>query len=451
VTLARFAVAAALLLAVGIGVEATSIPSAEHDPAAPVPHPSTWGSSLETVARPAARAVPGLPWFQNLVDAASPGSVLKVPPGNYSGPVVVSKPLVIEGSGTASIDGGGKGTVMVLQTSGATLRGLTLKGSGNSHDSDDACLNLRGNRNIVENNVITDCLFGIDLKQADKNLVRGNRITSKPVDLGLRGDGIRIWYSMDNRIEENTIVDSRDTVVWYSKGNVITRNVTTGSRYSLHFMFSHENVVEGNRYVDNAVGVYVMYTDGVVIRNNVISHATGATGLGIGFKEASNGLVEGNDVVYCSVGISSDLSPYEPDTKIRIRGNRLAYNGIGLNFVSDKTDNIMESNTFEGNLVQVAVGGAGSAQRNEWRDNYWDDYQGFDRDRDGKGDTAYELYAYADQIWMEIPQAMFFKTAPAMEVLDFLERLAPFSSPNLILKDETPRFESARGQGHGRS
>jgi nitrous oxidase accessory protein len=27
-----------------------------------------------------------------------------------------------------------------------------------------------------------------------------------------------------------------------------------------------------------------------------------------------------------------------------------------------------------------------------------------------------------------------------MELLDFLERLAPFSSPDLILRDEKPRF-----------
>jgi nitrous oxidase accessory protein len=44
---------------------------------------------------------------------------------------------------------------------------------------------------------------------------------------------------------------------------------------------------------------------------------------------------------------------------------------------------------------------------------------------------------------MEIPQARFFKTSPALELLDFLERLAPFSSPDLMLKDEKPRFRKA--------
>jgi nitrous oxidase accessory protein len=39
-----------------------------------------------------------------------------------------------------------------------------------------------------------------------------------------------------------------------------------------------------------------------------------------------------------------------------------------------------------------------------------------------------------------MPTARFFKTAPVLELLDFLERLAPFSSPELTLKDARPRF-----------
>jgi nitrous oxidase accessory protein len=54
--------------------------------------------------------------------------------------------------------------------------------------------------------------------------------------------------------------------------------------------------------------------------------------------------------------------------------------------------------------------------------------------------AAYEFYAYADQIWMDVPMAQFFKASPMLESLDFLERLAPFSSPQLVLRDESPLF-----------
>lgn len=430
------------LLALAMGGLALAAPGAEAPPM-DAPAFAGWGSSTEPTPLPTAPRVQGLPWLQTLVDQAPAGSSLKIPPGTYSGPVVVTKPLIIDGGGQVTVDGGGRGTVFVLETSHAVLRGLRLTNSGASHDSDDACLNVRGSNNLVESLVIDNCLFGIDLKQSNENIVRGNRVSSKRAELGLRGDGLRLWYSMRNRIEANEIVDSRDMVAWYSNGNLFKNNVGRRSRYSIHFMFANDNEVEGNRFYDNSVGVYLMYTERVNVRNNVISHATGATGMGVGFKEASDALIEGNEIIYCAVGIGSDLSPFQPDTKITFRNNRIAYNGIGMLFTSDLGGNVATGNRFEGNLNHVAQAGRGGNTLNEWRGNYWDDYQGFDRDGDGVGDTPYELHAFADRIWMEIPAARFFKTGPAMELLDFLERLAPFSSPELILRDEAPVFHGS--------
>jgi len=388
------------------------------------------------------KRIHGLTPFQALVDAAPAGSTLRPKPGSYAGPVHLTKPLIIDGGGKVTIDGGDKSTVFVIETNGATVRGLHLTGSGGSHDTDDACLNVRGHRNLIENIVIDNCLFGIDLKQSNQNIVRGNRIRSKPADLGVRGDGIRLWYSMNNRIESNQVVDSRDVVVWYSNGNLFYRNYGARSRYSIHFMFANNNVVDSNRFYDNAVGIYLMYNENSVIRNNVISHANGATGMGIGFKEASGALIEGNEIIYCALGLSADLSPFQPDSKIIVKNNRIAYNGVAIAFNSDLEGYVVNGNSFEGNISNLSVGGAGSGQRNVWRGNFWDDYEGFDRNKDGIGDTSYDLYAYADRVWMEIPQARFFKVAPALEVLDFLERLAPFSSPTLLLRDEKPLFNN---------
>ncbi len=386
------------------------------------------------------KRVHGLKPFQALVDAAKPGEVLRPPPGNYAGPVVLTKPLTIEGGGAVTIDSGDRGTVFSVQADSVVLRGLHLTGSGDSHDTDDSCLDVRGHHNVLENLVIDNCLFGIDLKQSNDNVLRKNKIRSKPVDLGVRGDGLRLWYSHRNLIEGNEISDSRDMVAWYSNDNIYRRNVGKRSRYSIHFMFARDNIVEYNRFYDNAVGVYFMYTEGGVLRHNLISHATGATGMAIGFKEASNTLIEGNEVIYCAIGIGSDLSPFQPDSKIWVKNNRFAFNGIAVQFTSELGGNVLTDNLFEGNLTNVVQAGRGKVGLNEWTANYWDDYKGFDRDGNGMGDTPYELYAYADQIWIELPMARFFKTAPVMELLDFLERLAPFSSPELTLKDPTPKF-----------
>ena len=94
----------------------------------------------------------------------------------------------------------------------------------------------------------------------------------------------------------------------------------------------------------------------------------------------------------------------------------------------------------------MAVSGARTARRNDWSGNYWDDYEGFDLDRDGVGDGPYEYFNYADRIWMDIPPARFFKGSPVLEVLDFLERLAPFTDPEMVLKDTRPMMTAELAQ-----
>jgi nitrous oxidase accessory protein len=214
-------------------------------------------------------------------------------------------------------------------------------------------------------------------------------------------------------------------------------------------MFANNNVVEGNKFYDNAVGVYFMYTEGGMLRNNLISHATGATGMAIGFKEASNAVIEGNEIIYCAVGIGSDLSPFQPDSKIWIKQQPLRLQRHRHQADQRTGRQRGHRQCLRGQPDPRRAGRPQQGGLNEWRGNYWDDYQGFDRNGDGVGDTPYELYAFADQIWIEMPPARFFKTAPVMELLDFLERLAPFSSPELTLKDEKPRFRKPEARKGG--
>ena len=48
------------------------------------------------------------------------------------------------------------------------------------------------------------------------------------------------------------------------------------------------------------------------------------------------------------------------------------------------------------------------------------------------------MYAYADQLWQDVPAAQFYKGSAMLELVDFLERLAPFSEPSLLIKEEQP-------------
>ncbi|HID44633.1 MAG TPA: nitrous oxide reductase family maturation protein NosD [Chromatiaceae bacterium] len=379
------------------------------------------------------------PALQELIDQTEEGETLLLPPGTYAGPVVVTKPITIDGQNKATIDAGGKGTVVTLKTDGATLKNLHLTNSGESTNDIDAGVQVRGNFNVVKDNVMDNVLFGVDLQQSRNNIVKRNHISSKPdFELGQKGDSVRLWYSFDNKILDNVSENVRDMVIWYSANNIITGNRTTNGRYSLHFMYSRYNLVENNYYLNNAVGIFLMYSDSVVVRNNHIAHAAGPTGIGIGFKETSDLTIEGNTVLYCASGLYIDVSPFQPDTTNRFSNNLIAYNGIGIRFLNDWHSNIFKNNRFVDNLTQIVVSGGGTANRNDWEGNYWSNYEGFDQDADGIGDSPYELYAYADRLWQNEPYAQFFKGSPLLEVLDFLERLAPFSEPRLLVRDSKP-------------
>lgn len=403
-------------------------------------------AALILSAAPGAGAA--VPAFQPLVDATPSGGELRPPPGTYAGPVVVSRPMRIDGGGAVTIDNGGTGSVVRIEASGVVLRGLRLTGSGSSHDKVDSGIQVVGSGNVVEDNTIENCLFGIDLAQSSENVVRRNRIHSQDREVGLRGDGIRLWYSFRNAIEDNDLTDVRDVVMWYSADNRVARNRVRGGRYAMHTMYAKKNFIEDNDFRGNMAGVFLMYSDGVEMRRNRIQGAQGATGVGIGLKETSGVVAIDNDVIYCAQGLYLDVSPYELDLVNRFEGNRFAYNGIGVTFHSDWMGNEFVGNDFLGNFLQVSVRGGGGATRHVWRGNHWDDYQGFDRDGDGTGDTPYVLQAFADRIWMDSPPAAFFRGSPVLEVIDFLDRLAPFSDPVRVVVDDVPRFEP---QGRGPS
>jgi nitrous oxidase accessory protein len=383
-----------------------------------------------------------VPSLQALIDATPVGGTLQPAPGIYAGPVLIAKPMVLDGAGQVTLDGAGLATVLTIRGGAVTVRGMRITNSGNSHDRVDAAILVEGDANLIEYNVLADVLFGIFLRQANDNHIRGNRIRSRGGELAERGDAVRLWYSRRNVIEANDIAQVRDVTLANSPRNRLLGNDIRDGRYAMHFVFSPRNVVEDNRISRTTTGVIGINSEGLIVRRNRIQHVLDGGGAGIVFKSSSAGLAEGNDVVHCTAGVLAD-SPIHPTNRITLVGNRFAHNITGVAFYGEKGGHIVRNNRFENNLSQVALSPGGDPHGNDWLGNYWDDYQGFDRDDDGIGDTPYEINAFADRIWMELPMAKFFRNSPVFEALDFLERLAPFAAPELLLRDPAP-------QAHGR-
>jgi nitrous oxidase accessory protein len=391
---------------------------------------------LFLLASAAAHAAPPL---QPLIDATPAGGVLRPAPGLYAGPATIARPITLDGGGKVILEGNGRGTVLTLAASGAVVRGLRLTRSGDSHDGVDAGLLIEGDDNLVEHVAIDDVLFGIHVRQGKRNRIRDNSIAGRPAPRGARGDGLRLWNSRHNRVEGNAFARVRDLTLANSPDNRIAGNTLADGRYGMHIVFSPRTLVEKNALRDTDTGVVVLYSPDVTVRGNTIAHALDGGGAGIAFKDSGNAWVEDNEILHCAVGLSAN-APLNAEAVLTVRGNRFAHNVVGIYFYGEKGGHRITGNRFENNLTQVAVSAAGVGEANLWHGNAWSDYQGFDRDGNGIGDTPHEVWLYTDRIWMETPRAKFFANSPALELLDLLERLAPFASPSLILRDPAPRM-----------
>jgi nitrous oxidase accessory protein len=386
--------------------------------------------------------------LQEAINNAKPGSLLELPAGKYYGNIVIDKPLIIDGKDQkAQIIGDGNGTVIKIRSSFVTLKNLTILNSGSEHEKVDAAISIKkASKVTVKNCKIKNCLFGIDLEQVNQSQIIYNYIESKPFSLGLRGDGIRLWYSLDNNISYNHLNHSRDMVVWYSHGNYITHNKGEWGRYSLHFMYAGKNYVHYNEYDHNSVGIFFMYSQDSIATHNIIKNSLGTTGLGIGLKDCSNFTIKNNLIIYCARGFYIDRSPFQPDQRNLIKDNEILYNSVGVYFHSVSIANDIVGNIFKGNIEDVYDDDQVTLHsvKNHWEGNYWDSYEGFDKNKDGIGDTPHRVYYYADKMWMLNPNVKFFYGSPVIAIMNFLAKIAPLSEPVKLLEDKKPLMKEPK-------
>lgn len=378
--------------------------------------------------------------LQLMVDLTPEGGTLSPAPGEYSGPIVINRSIIFDGKGEVTINSHGNGCVLTINANGTQVRNMRFTGSGRSHDQVDSGILIQADETLVENNTIDNVLFGVHISQGHRNIVRHNTISSL-IDRAatLRGEGVRLWYSTENLIEENNIYMVRDMVLTNSPFNRIFGNRITYGRMGMELIFSPATEVANNVISFNEHGIVGVYSDSLYIHHNRIEHQDKLSGSAIAVKGSSQTRIEHNEILDCAVGLIAN-SPTFPENILYIKGNKFAYNDVAMSFYGDKGGHIIHDNNFDGNFQQISVSGPTSALLNDWSGNYWQDYVGFDLDEDGFGDRPYQVFLFSDRIWMDRSMTKFFRGSPALELIDFVERLAPFSDPVMIFEDPLPRI-----------
>jgi len=384
--------------------------------------------------------------LQAAIDRAPDGAVLALERGEYPGGVQIGRPLTLWGPPEAVIRSNGTGHTVEVRSSRVQLLGFSVRGSGSRFELTDAAVFVQGDDVEVRGVRIAEALFGIVVERSNRARVAGNEILGTDVpELGLRGDGIRLWEVRDSVVEENLVRHSRDLVVWFSPGNLLRGNYAEGGRYGTHFMYSSRNEVRDNVYVGNLVGVFVMYCDDVEVAGNLMARSEPTGGIGLGLKEAGNVRVRDNRFVRDQTGIYVDTSPVRRDHENVVERNAFDFCDAAVVFHRSELRNRFLENDFRGCPTPVRVEGGGDATRVEWRGNHFDDYAGYDLDGDGIGDVPYELRRLSHQVTSVHESLRFFRGTPALSLLDLASRVLPVLAPKTILTDPEPRLR-ARGE-----
>ena len=398
---------------------------------------------VTTGAPVAAGGAPEPSDLQAMIDAAATGDEILLAAGIYDGPVVVDKSVSIVGEGWPVVDGGGEESVIEVTAEGVRIDGLVIRDSGISLDHEDAGISVSAPEVEIVGNRIEDVLFGVYLDGAEGSVVTDNEIGAKDLDIARRGDPLHVFQSSGTLVERNRIIGGRDVVVWFSDDTVIRDNLIRNGRYGMHYMYAHDGVLERNRFEENSVGAFLMFSHHLQVRNNVFAASNGPSGYGIGFKDCDGAVLEGNRIVGNRVGVFVDGSPFSLDEHIYYRNNVFAFNDVGVIFQPSIRRNVFSRNAFIDNRQQIAVAGGGFVpESNEWTEdgvgNHWSDYAGYDADGDGIGDMPYRAEDLFGDVTDRHPDVKLFADTPAARAIDLAAKAFPVLRPDPRAVDSSP-------------
>ena len=382
--------------------------------------------------------------ISSAIKAANDGDTIEVSGGIYNEHIVVDKTLILIGINQPRIDGGGKGTVVLINAPGVTFKGFQVSGTGEGLSVEDTGIVLDSAQNsIIEDNYLQDVLFGIYLKNSSGTLIQNNIIIGKDLPIPVRGDGIRLWYSSDAKILNNRITRARDLVMWWSGDTLIKGNKVEKGRYGLHYMYSNNNIFEDNVFIENYVGGFLMYSKNIVFSSNIFARNQGpATGYGVGFKDLDDIEAKNNLIIDNRVGVYMDNSPTSVDSWNTVKDNIIAFNDIGMSFMPSIERNLIISNSFVDNVEQIEVRGGGALEGNSWytkdRGNYWSDYVGYDENNDGIGEIPYKAESLFENIIDKYPNLRLFTFSPAAQAIELASEAFPVIKPDPKVIDNYP-------------
>ena len=376
----------------------------------------------------------GIPSVSQAVDQAAPGARITVMPGVYTEPerIVIRKPLIVEGRPGAVLDGTESGQILEIHSDSVTIRGLTFRHVAPSYVEDRSAIKVEAAQHCdVSSNRFEDTFFGIYLANAGHCRVAENVLVGSEARESASGNGIHLWYSTDVEITDNHIRGHRDGIYFeFVEDSQVTGNLSEDNlRYGLHFMFSDRCDYLSNRFRRNGAGVAVMYTQHVRMERNDFADNWGNASFGLLLKDITDSRLEDNRFLRNSTALWA-----EGANRLQVVGNEFRENGWAVKIMADTEDAEFTRNNFSANAFDLTTNSRRTWSR--FDGNYWDEYGGYDLDRDGVGDVPFRpVRLFALLVEQNEPSLVLLRSFVS-RLLDLAEAVLPLLTPESLADNE---------------
>jgi nitrous oxidase accessory protein len=364
------------------------------------------------------------------VRQAPAGSTVVIRAGTYrEAPIVVDRPLTILGEGRPVIEPIEAATLIRVVADGVTLRGLVLANVAPSHVDDRAALRFDHVRNCAAEDLeVRNAPFGIYVSESSdcrivRNIVRGSGSSKRPL-----GNALHFWSSRRMSVADNVVTRHRDGLYFeFVQDATIERNTSEwNGRYGLHFMFSDRCAYRGNRFARNGAGVAVMYTRNVAMERNEFHANRGPTAYGLLLKDISDSRLQANRFSENTVGLL-----IEGGGRLTVSRNRFTGNGWAIKLMANSPQDRFEGNVFERNSFDMATNSRSVDATVSG--NWWDRYNGYDLDGNGRGDVAFRPVRLFSLLVASHPPSVVLMRSAFVDLLDAAERALPVLTPETLV------------------
>lgn len=344
----------------------------------------------------------------------------------YKERLVIQKPITLKGVGTPIIDGGQRGDVIKVNADNVTIEGLQIQNSARSSQVDYCGVHVKDAQFVtVRNCVFRKNQFSVMFQNCKNGLIANNNISSNITYNPIMGNAVHCWKSDNMHITGNNIGHNRDGIyLEFVNNSHIDHNTVSGcARYGLHFMFSHFNVYNSNRFNHNQAGVAVMFAHNVEMINNTFEFNRGTSSYGLLIKELQYSTIKWNRFLDNTVGLLIDGG-----SDLNVHHNVIKNNSWGMRLISASTNDTIVHNNFLGNTFDMTTNV--SYNRNNVNGNYWDKYEGYDLNKDGYGDVPFHPLSLFSMLAEQNENVLFFFHSFLMNLLDATEKVLPSITPD---------------------